>query len=179
MNTTHTPSSSPEKFSLPENYDMHYYTTIANRYLHDWERAQDLVQEAVCRALPRFVTNSDGYLKLTIKNLCINELNRHVNRRTTLATFVEDDDEEEGPLPKALIDTNNPENDYIKLETEAQIRSFAKSLPKAQKEAFMAYIFGGEVTLADLARKSGANNNTYRRSCRVAINKYKEKYYGI
>lgn len=172
MNISPTPPSSPEIFSLPADYDPHYYTTIAHRYLKNWEKACDITQEAVARCLGREATNSIGYLKLTIKNLCLNELARYEHRVVFLEPTEEKEDDDRVPLK--LTDNATPEMLYANAEMDKAIKVFARGLPPAQRQAFSDYIFS-DLTLKECAEKRKYHYETYRRSYGTALTKWKER----
>lgn len=172
MITSPTPSSSPENFALPLDYDHHYYVTIAHRYLKNWEKANDIVQEAIARCLSKKATNPVGYLKLTIKNLCLNEMRRYEHRVAFLSCAEEQDDDDIVPIK--LTDNTTPEMLYADAEMDAAIHSFVKGLPQAQKQAFSDYIFS-DLSLRECALNRGCHYETYRRNYGTALVKWKAR----
>jgi RNA polymerase sigma-70 factor, ECF subfamily len=112
--------------------------SLARWLMRDAEAAQDIVQEAMVRALTYFPsfrgTNARGWLLQIVRNTAYNSMN--LNRGIHMVPITTDDDEESG-MPELPSGDDDPEASLIRARDRGQVRQLIGALPVELRETLV------------------------------------------
>jgi RNA polymerase sigma-70 factor (ECF subfamily) len=112
---------------------------LARWLMRDAEAAEDIVQEAVVRALTYFPSfrgaNPRGWLLQIVRNTAYNSIKLNRGLRMVPITTGEDDDE--GALPELRSGDDDPEESLIRERDRGQVRRLIGALPVELRETLV------------------------------------------
>jgi RNA polymerase sigma-70 factor (ECF subfamily) len=112
---------------------------LARWLMRDAEAAEDIVQEAMVRALTYFPSfrgaNARGWLLQIVRNTAYNSMK--LNRGIHMIPITTADDEDSGGLPELPSGDDDPETSLIRARDRSQVRQLIGALPVELRETLV------------------------------------------
>jgi RNA polymerase sigma-70 factor (ECF subfamily) len=112
---------------------------LARWLMRDAEAAEDVVQEAMVRALTYFPSfrgaNARGWLLQIVRNSAYNSMK--LNRGMHMIPITTVDDEDSGGLPELPSGDDDPETSLIRARDRSQVRQLIGALPVELRETLV------------------------------------------